>query len=58
MHNPLKTWLKFKTFSLKFKTNLTKFEITGIEAPKGVQVAVNFLKVVFNMQSVLKLQQF
>ena len=46
-----------KTFALfiELKPNLTKCEIAGIEAPKGVQVAVNFLKVVSNMQSVLKL---
>ena len=62
MHSLLKTQLKYlkHLFFVGLKPNLTKCEIWGMGALKMVQVAVcgNFLKIVSNVQSVLKLWRF
>ena len=62
MHSLLKTQLKYlkHLFFAGLKPNLTKCEIWGMGALKMVQVAVcgNFLKIVSNVQSVLKLWRF
>ena len=62
MHSLLKTQLKYlkHLFFAGLKPNLTKCEIWGMGALKMVHVAVcgNFLKIVSNVQSVLKLWRF